>query len=154
MPFERVQYSLSAIRRVWLYHSGLGKYASVRTAHRAKFQEIFMSIADELTQLEQLRDRGSLSADEFQRAKNRLLTHPQQPDSVIQAVNGLRRSGVDRWIGGVCGGLANATGVAPWLWRMVFALLLIAGGTGLVAYLILWFFVPLEAARPLLRSSL
>ena len=28
-----------------------------------------MSLADELTQLEQLRDRGSLSADEFQRAK-------------------------------------------------------------------------------------
>jgi phage shock protein PspC (stress-responsive transcriptional regulator) len=113
-----------------------------------------MSIADELTQLEQLRDRGSLSADEFQRAKNRLLAHPQQPDSVIQAVNSLRRSGADRWIGGVCGGLANATGVAPWLWRMVFALLLIAGGTGLVAYLVLWFFVPLEPTRPLLRSSL
>jgi phage shock protein PspC (stress-responsive transcriptional regulator) len=118
------------------------------------FQEILMSIADELTRLEQLRNRGSLSTDEFQQAKDRLLGHSPQPDSMFQAVDGLRRSSVDRWFGGVCGGLARATGTGSWLWRMVFALLLIAGGTGLVAYLVLWFFVPLEPTTPLIRSSL
>ncbi len=40
-----------------------------------------MSIADDLTRLEQLRDRGSLSNDEFQRAKNRLLQAPL-PDPI------------------------------------------------------------------------
>ncbi|MEI6803680.1 MAG: PspC domain-containing protein [Burkholderiales bacterium] len=104
-----------------------------------------MTLADELTQLEQMRERGSLSAEEFERAKARLLGTPQPADSVLQAVNGLRRSRSDRWIGGVCGGLAATTGVGSWLWRMVFALLLIVGGSGLFAYLVLWFFVPPEA---------
>jgi phage shock protein PspC (stress-responsive transcriptional regulator) len=114
-----------------------------------------MPLAEELTQLEQLRDRGSLSADEFQRAKAKLLgTHPPT-ESALQAINGLRRCATDRWLGGVCGGLAVATGMSAWLWRMVFTLLLLAGGTGLIAYLILWFFVPLEllASEPVPRSS-
>ena len=112
-----------------------------------------MSIADELTQLEQLRDRGSLSADEFQRAKNKLLSAAQPADSVFQAINGLRRSTTDRWIGGVCGGLAQASGMGAWVWRMIFALLMLAGGSGLLIYLVLWFFVPLEPVTPLLRNS-
>jgi phage shock protein PspC (stress-responsive transcriptional regulator) len=112
-----------------------------------------MSLADELIQLEQLRDRGSLSADEFQRAKSKLLTPPAPAESVFQAINGLRRSNSDRWMGGVCGGLAVATGMGAWLWRMIFVLLLLAGGSGLVAYLVLWFFVPLEPGAPALRSS-
>lgn len=112
-----------------------------------------MSLADELVQLEQLRDRGSLSADEFQSAKRKLLTPPQPAESVFQAINHLRRSTTDRWLGGVCGGLATATGMGAWLWRMIFVLLLLAGGSGLVAYLVLWFFVPLEPAAPMLRST-
>jgi phage shock protein PspC (stress-responsive transcriptional regulator) len=112
-----------------------------------------MSIADELTRLEQLRDRGSLTADEFQRAKAKLLSNAAPAGSVLESVNGLRRSATDRWLGGVCGGLAVTTGVGPWLWRMAFALLTLAGGCGLIVYLVLWFFVPLEPATPLLRSS-
>ncbi len=112
-----------------------------------------MSLADELTQLEQLRDRGSLSADEFQRAKTKLLAPPQPAESIVQAINGLRRSSTDRWMGGVCGGLAVTSGMGAWLWRMVFALFLLAGGTGLIAYLVLWFFVPMEPETSLLRST-
>jgi phage shock protein PspC (stress-responsive transcriptional regulator) len=111
-----------------------------------------MSIADDLTRLEQLRDRGSLSADEFQRAKNKLLSGPHPTEPVLQSLNGLRRSATDRWLGGVCGGLASATGMEAWLWRLLFAVLLCTG-FGLLAYLALWIFVPLEPSVPLVRAS-
>ncbi len=111
-----------------------------------------MSLADELTRLEQLRDRGSLSADEFQRAKNKLLSTPHLTEPALQAINGLRRSATDRWFGGVCGGLATATGMEAWLWRIVFALMLCTG-FGLLAYLVLWIFVPLERSMPMQQSS-
>jgi phage shock protein PspC (stress-responsive transcriptional regulator) len=111
-----------------------------------------MSLADELTRLEQLRDRGSLSADEFQRAKNKLLSAPYPTEPVLQAINGLRRSATDRWFGGVCGGLAVATGVQAWIWRIVFALLLFTG-FGVIAYLVLWIFVPLESYMPPVQAS-
>jgi phage shock protein PspC (stress-responsive transcriptional regulator) len=111
-----------------------------------------MSIADDLTQLEQLRDRGSLSADEFQRAKNKLLNAPRPTEPALQAVNAFRRSATDRWLGGVCGGLATATGMESWLWRIVFVLALCTG-FGLLAYLVLWVFVPMAHNIPLLQSS-
>jgi phage shock protein PspC (stress-responsive transcriptional regulator) len=116
------------------------------------FLENLMSIADDLTRLEQLRDRGSLNADEFQRAKNKLLCDPRPTEPVLQAVNGLRRSATDRWLGGVCGGLASATGMEAWLWRIVFVMALCTG-FGLLAYLVLWIFVPLEHSVPLARAS-
>ncbi|MDD5335937.1 MAG: PspC domain-containing protein [Rhodoferax sp.] len=110
-----------------------------------------MSIADDLIRLEQLRDRASLSADEFQRAKNKLLnTPPTEP--VLQAINGLHRSATDRWLGGVCGGLAAATGMQAWIWRIVFVMSLCTG-FGLLVYLALWIFVPLAHDLPLLRAS-
>ena len=111
-----------------------------------------MSIADDLTRLEQLRDRSSLSADEFQRAKNKLLNAPYPTEPVLQAINGFRRSASDRWFGGVCGGLAAATGMHAWIWRIVFVMTLCTG-FGLLAYLALWIFVPLEPSMPLLHSS-
>ena len=114
-----------------------------------------MSIADDLTQLEQLRDRGSLSPDEFQRAKNKLLqvqqSRPAEP--LFQALNGLRRSTNDRWLGGVCGGLAQATGLEAWLWRVLFVALLTVGGAGVLLYLVLWIFVPLDSSVPHLHQS-
>jgi phage shock protein PspC (stress-responsive transcriptional regulator) len=111
-----------------------------------------MSIADDLIRLEQLRDRSSLSADEFQRAKNKLLNtlHPTEP--VLQAINAFQRSATDRWLGGVCGGLAVSTGMQAWLWRILFVMALCTG-FGLLAYLALWIFVPLEPGMPAFHSS-
>ena len=54
----------------------------------------------------------------------------------------LRRSGTDRWLGGVCGGLADFTGVASWAWRLMFTLLMLCAGTGVLVYLLMWVFVP------------
>jgi phage shock protein PspC (stress-responsive transcriptional regulator) len=114
-----------------------------------------MSIADELLRLEQMRERGSLSEDEFQRAKARLLgSAPSfQEAPAFQAVNGFRRSSSDRWIAGLCGGLGQATGIASWIWRLMFVLLLFAGCAGILVYLLLWLVVPLQLPPPPLARS-
>ncbi len=103
-----------------------------------------MTIADELVKLEQLRDRGGLSPEEFSRAKLCLLESPRPTDGSTAALNGFRRSRTDRWFGGLCGGLAVSTGVDSWVWRLLFALLFFAGGTGLLLYVLFWIFVPSE----------
>jgi len=104
-----------------------------------------MTLAQDLENLEQMRNRGSLSETEFQQAKARLLQSPPAASGPkVTVLNGLRRSATDQWIGGVCGGLSAFTGLDTWLWRLVFALMLILGGTGLVLYVLLWILVPLE----------
>jgi phage shock protein PspC (stress-responsive transcriptional regulator) len=102
-----------------------------------------MGIADELTRLQSLRDSGALTDDEFQRAKARVLDG-DAPAPGVREINRLRRSRSDRWIGGVCGGVAQLTGVDAWIWRLLVTLLALFGGTGLVIYLLLWIFVPSE----------
>ena len=103
-----------------------------------------MGLADELTRLDELRSRGALSDDEYQRAKARLLDAPAPSSEIpaFAAVNRLRRSRSDRWIGGVCGGVAVATGAEAWVWRLILVLLALFGGTGVVLYILLWIFVP------------
>ena len=75
-----------------------------------------MSLANDLENLEQLRNRGALSETEYSQAKARLLQQPETPRPNASSLNGLRRSNVDRWLGGVCGGLARFSGVDAWLW--------------------------------------
>ena len=103
-----------------------------------------MTIADEIAKLDELRTRGALSADEFERAKARLLGPAQEPGPAIAAINSLRRSTSDSWIGGVCGGIARTTAVESWIWRLIFVVLFLFGGTGLLLYILLWIFVPSE----------
>lgn len=56
----------------------------------------------------------------------------------------LFRSRQDRWIGGVCGGLGHNTPIPPWTWRVLFSLLFLCFGTGLLFYILLWIFMPIE----------
>lgn len=100
-----------------------------------------MGIADELERLQALRASGTLSDAEFERAKARVL----QDEPALPALDRLRRSRADRWLGGVCGGVAALTGVASWIWRLLFALLACFGGTGVLIYILLWIFVPDES---------
>jgi phage shock protein PspC (stress-responsive transcriptional regulator) len=44
----------------------------------------------------------------------------------------------DRVVAGVCGGIADALDVDPTLVRLVFALLSLAGGAGILLYFALW----------------
>ena len=105
-----------------------------------------MTLGEELGRLAELRASGSLTEEEFSRAKERLLNSGQaRPnDPAVSAVNSFRRSRGDRWFGGVCGGIARSTGVDAWLWRLLFAALFICAGAGLLLYVLLWLFVPSE----------
>jgi len=57
--------------------------------------------------------------------------------------------------GGVCGGLADYSGIDSLLWRVGFVGLTLAGGAGIVVYLLLWVLMPAaplapgERARPI-----
>ncbi len=105
-----------------------------------------MSLADELQKLAALRDSGVLRPDEFEQAKRRLLEQgmPAAGAQAAAVVHRLRRSTTDKWLGGVCGGLARSTGVESWAWRLILAVLFLFGGTGLLIYILLWIFVPAE----------
>lgn len=115
-----------------------------------------MSDSEELNRLADLHQRGVLSDEEFAKAKERVLgagartsasyayATPQSGAPVVNALNAFRRSREDRWIGGVCGGLAKLSGLAAWFWRIVFVALTTYAGGGLLLYVLLWIFVPIE----------
>ena len=116
-----------------------------------------MSLADELQKLQALREQGALTDEEFALAKKRLLEAeaagaaappkretPAPPPKPSSALRDFQRSRTDRWIGGVCGGLAVVTDIPAWSWRILFVLLGLLHGLGIVVYLLLWIFVPLE----------
>ena len=69
----------------------------------------------------------------------------------------LARSRDDRVIGGVCGGLGRYLGIEPVLVRIAFVVLAVAGGSGLLAYLLAWLLIPEErpgdSIDPAPRSS-
>ena len=54
----------------------------------------------------------------------------------------LYRSRSDRKLAGVCGGLAKFFSLDPTLIRVLFAILALAGGSGIVIYLAMWIMVP------------
>ena len=114
-----------------------------------------MPLPDELERLNALRERGALTDEEFALAKKRVLegtphatttsTTPSEPSSTL---NRLHRSAADRWFGGVCGGLGELTGIPSWSWRILFVLTAFLHGLGLLMYILLWIFVPVQVAVP------
>ena len=58
--------------------------------------------------------------------------------------NRILRSRTDRMIGGVCGGLARYLGVDATLVRLIFVLIAVAPGPGVLIYLVLWILIPPE----------
>ena len=114
-----------------------------------------MNISDEIKRLHELHQAGALSDVEFEQAKAKLLNSASvnlnKPgsgssvgDDFVAEMGRLRRSRSDRWLGGVCGGIARASGVESWIWRMVFVLCTVFAGFGLLFYLLMWIFVPEE----------
>jgi phage shock protein PspC (stress-responsive transcriptional regulator) len=110
-------------------------------------------IADEIKRLHELHQAGALNDAEFEQAKAKVLSAANvslnkgctaSDGSFAAELNALRRSRTDRWISGVCGGLALASGVDAWVWRLVFTLFTLTFGFGAVVYLLLWIFVPEE----------
>ncbi len=107
-----------------------------------------MSLADELDKLASLHERGVITAEEFQRLKSRLVDGSLAEGSTGLVDSTMRRSLDDRWIGGVCGGLARMMGVETWIVRLAVTILTFFWGTGLVIYVLLWVFVPQEGTDP------
>lgn len=108
-----------------------------------------MSLSEELGRLGTLHERGVLSDDEFARAKARVLSGAPGPTAPgLTAINALRRSRDDRWLGGVCGGIARFTAVDSWIWRLLFALLTLCAGTGLLVYVLMWILIPADPLTP------
>jgi phage shock protein C len=97
-------------------------------------------IATELDRLAALHSSGKLSDDEYQRAKARVIEGDAPTASPGTRL--MRRSQQDRWLGGVCAGLARYAGLEAWLVRLLFVALLLMGGFGVLAYVLLWIFMP------------
>ena len=115
-----------------------------------------MPLPDELEQLNALHERGALTDEEFALAKKRLLegtadarnsTSSTRTESA-STLSRLHRSVSDRWFGGVCGGLGELTGIPAWSWRILFVLTAFLHGLGLLMYVLLWVFVPVQASTP------
>ena len=104
-----------------------------------------MTMADELEKLHRLLQGGSITQAEYDAAKARVLgAGVGSSVSSSLAINRLRLSDSDKWIAGVCGGVAALTGVEAWIWRLIFVLGMFAGGFTAVLYIVLWIFVPRE----------
>ena len=108
-------------------------------------------ISDEIKRLHELHQAGALTDAEFEAAKAKVLAaqstvnlNKDGGDSVAGELNRLRRSRSDRWLGGVCGGLALSSGLESWVWRLMFVLFFLTFGFGFVIYLLMWIFVPEE----------
>ena len=112
-----------------------------------------MNVSDEIKRLHELHLAGALTDSEFMRAKEKVLAGSTVnldktglgDGSFATEFGRLRRSRTDRWIGGVCGGIAVASGIDAWIWRLVFALFAVTYGVGLLIYVLLWIFVPEES---------
>ncbi|GAB4319654.1 MAG: PspC domain-containing protein [Bacteroidales bacterium] len=62
----------------------------------------------------------------------------------MEPQNRLYRSTRDSVIGGVCGGLGQYLNTDPILFRILFVLAVILGGSGILIYIILWIVVPIN----------
>jgi phage shock protein C len=60
----------------------------------------------------------------------------------------LTRSRSDKFIAGVCGGLARSFGIDAGLVRIITVVVALFSGAGIVAYLVAWAVLPLEAGGP------
>jgi phage shock protein C len=81
------------------------------------------------------------------------LTAAAAPGFIAPAhvVKRLARSSTDKKIAGVCGGLAEYFDLDPTLVRILWLVLIIFAGTGVLVYVILW--IALPVAPPRLAAS-
>jgi phage shock protein C len=126
-----------------------------------------MDISETLERLRALHQAGALSDGEFASAKARVIGDaPAAAAPAAQAsqateaarpadfLHRLHRSRKDRWFGGVCGGLGVQIGVPGWFLRMAFLIAACVFGSGVLLYLLLWIFVPLEpVAAPAISGA-
>ena len=59
----------------------------------------------------------------------------------------LQRSESDRFLTGVCGGIADYTGIDSTLIRVLFAVFTLLGFSGVFVYIVAWLLMPAESER-------
>ena len=67
--------------------------------------------------------------------------------TMAEKMKKLYRSGKERMLGGVCGGVAEYFSVDPTLVRLAWVLVSLMYGTGLLLYIIAWIIVPRNPAH-------
>lgn len=67
---------------------------------------------------------------------------------------GVRRNPDDRWLAGVCSGVADRLGIDPLVVRGALIVLLFVGGLGGLAYLVAWALIPARDGRILAEEAL
>ncbi|MDJ0350904.1 PspC domain-containing protein [Cryobacterium sp. PH29-G1] len=76
---------------------------------------------------------------------------PQRPDQITRFFDWIRGSGLnrdgDRWIAGVCGGIAARIGLDPLIVRGIVVVIAILGGPAVFAYAVGWALMPRGAGR-------
>jgi signal transduction histidine kinase/phage shock protein PspC (stress-responsive transcriptional regulator) len=76
---------------------------------------------------------------------------PERPEGVgapaPTSPQRLRRDSDRALLGGVCAGIANRLGIDPLIVRLAFVAAAVAGGWGIVLYLLGWGFIPAEAGE-------
>lgn len=65
----------------------------------------------------------------------------------MQETKKLYRSSSDRVIGGVCAGLGNYFDIDPIVFRLIFILLAVFGGSGVIVYIIMWILIPEQGEK-------
>ena len=58
-------------------------------------------------------------------------------------LNEIKRSRTDKILGGICSGLGKHTELPTWVYRVILSISILYG-FGLILYVILWMFIPLE----------
>ena len=65
----------------------------------------------------------------------------------------LFRNSNDKILGGVCSGIAHALRIDPVVMRVLFALFVLGGGSGVIIYIILWLVLPQKALSDNIRKK-
>ena len=87
--------------------------------------------------ISEIREQDEIQADQ------KVSEDKEEKDDGDTAIKKLYRNPDDQIIAGVCSGLGAYFGIDPVIIRLVFIALIFAGGSGVIAYIILWAIMPL-----------
>jgi phage shock protein PspC (stress-responsive transcriptional regulator)/predicted membrane protein len=86
-------------------------------------------------------DDEAMTTDDFQAQQG------SPPPRAYPPLHTLRRSRTDRKLFGVAGGLGHYAGVDPLIFRILFVVLAVFGGSGILLYALGWLLIPEEGQR-------